>query len=91
MGRPIGGDHIPVNSFKGYFGHTLGCAGVIETAVCMQSMRNNFLLQCKGFESQDFTPALNILQENREIKVNTILKTSSGFGGVNASAIIQKI
>ena len=34
---------------------------------------------------------LDILTENREIQVNTILKTSSGFGGFNASVIIQKI
>ncbi len=84
-------DNIPVNSLKGYFGHTLGAAGVIETAISLQSMRNNLLLKCKGFENQDFDSKLDILTENREIQVNTILKTSSGFGGFNASAIIQKI
>ena len=84
-------DNIPVNSLKGYFGHTLGSAGVIETAISLQSMRNNLLLKCKGFENQDFDSKLDILTENREIQVNTILKTSSGFGGFNASAIIQKI
>lgn len=84
-------DNIPVNSLKGYFGHTLGAAGVIETAISLQSIRNNLLLQCKGFENQDFDSKLDILTENREIQVNTILKTSSGFGGFNASVIIQKI
>jgi len=49
------------------------------------------LLKCKGFENQDFDSKLDILTENREIEVNTILKTSSGFGGLNASVIIQKI
>ena len=84
-------DNIPVNSFKGYFGHTLGAAGVIETAISLQSMRHNLLLKCQGFENQDFDSKLDILTENRAIQVNTILKTSSGFGGVNASAIIEKI
>ena len=84
-------DNIPVNSLKGYFGHTLGAAGIIETAITLQSIRNNLLLKCKGFENQDFDIKLDILRENREIQVNTILKTSSGFGGFNASAIIQKI
>jgi 3-oxoacyl-[acyl-carrier-protein] synthase I len=84
-------NNTPVNSLKGYFGHTLGAAGVIETAISLQSMRNNLLLKCKGFENQDFDSKLDILTENREIQVNTILKTSSGFGGFNASAIIQKI
>ncbi len=84
-------DNIPVNSLKGYFGHTLGAAGIIETAISLQSMRNNLLLKCKGFENQDFDSKLDILTENREIQVNTTLKTSSGFGGFNVSAIIQKI
>ena len=82
---------IPVNSLKGYFGHTLGAAGVIETAISMQSMRNDLLLACKGFVNQDFDSRINILQKNREKKIDTILKTSSGFGGFNASGIIQKI
>ena len=84
-------DNIPVNSLKGYFGHTLGAAGVIETAISLQSMRNNLLLKCKGFEDQDFDSKLDVLIENKEPQVNTILKTASGFGGFNASAIIQKI
>ena len=84
-------DNIPVNSLKGYFGHTFGAAGVIETAISLQSMRNNLLLKCSGFENQDFDSTLDILTENREIKVKTILKTASGFGGFNASVIIQKI
>jgi 3-oxoacyl-[acyl-carrier-protein] synthase-1 len=81
----------PINSFKGYFGHTLGAAGVIETAISLQSMRNNLLLKCLGFDNQNFNDKLDIITENREIEINTILKTSSGFGGFNASVIIQKI
>jgi 3-oxoacyl-[acyl-carrier-protein] synthase-1 len=84
-------NNTPINSFKGFFGHTLGAAGVIEIAVSLQSMRNNLLLKCKGFDEQNFEDKLDILKENRELEVNTILKTSSGFGGFNASAIIQKI
>jgi len=87
----LGFNNTPVNSLKGYFGHTLGAAAVIETAISLQSMKNNLLLKCKGFENQDFDSKLDILTENRDIEVSTILKTSSGFGGFNASVIIQKI
>jgi 3-oxoacyl-[acyl-carrier-protein] synthase-1 len=87
----LGFNNTPINSLKGFFGHTLGAAGVIEVAVSLQSMRNNLLLECKGFNSQSFGKELDILTENRKLEVNTILKTSSGFGGFNASAIIQKI
>jgi 3-oxoacyl-[acyl-carrier-protein] synthase-1 len=87
----LGFNNTPINSLKGFFGHTLGAAGVIEVAVSLQSMRNNLLLECKGFNSQSFEKELDILTENRKLEINTILKTSSGFGGFNASAIIQKI
>jgi len=83
--------NTPINGFKGFFGHTLGAAGVIEIAVSLQCMRNNLLLKCKGFEEQDFENKLDILKDNRQLEVNTILKTSSGFGGFNASVIIKHI
>ena len=84
-------NNIPINSLKGYFGHTLGAAGLIETAVNLQSMRSNLLLKCKGFQNQNCERKLDILLENKQVHVNTLLKTSSGFGGFNASVIIQKI
>ncbi len=37
----LGLSDVPVNSFKGYFGHTLGAAGVIETILTKHSMINN--------------------------------------------------
>lgn len=87
----LGFDNIPINSLKGFFGHTLGTAGLIETAICLQSMRNNIALKCKGYKNQDSNYKLNILTKNLKIEFNTLLKTSSGFGGFNASIIIQKI
>lgn len=80
---------IPLNSLKGYYGHTLGAAGMIETIISMQSIRNNYLIQSLGFENQGTTHKLNIIQENKEQKVDCILKTASGFGGCNAALIIK--
>lgn len=82
---------IPLNSLKRYFGHTLGTAGVIETAICLQTMRNNLLVKNLGFENQGTPKQLNILKENKKCEVKTVLKTASGFGGCNASLILRKI
>ena len=81
---------IPLNSLKGYYGHTLGAAGMIESIISMQSIRTNTLIQSLGFENQGTTHKLNILTENKEQKVNCILKTASGFGGCNAALIIKE-
>ncbi|MEE4257242.1 MAG: beta-ketoacyl synthase N-terminal-like domain-containing protein [Bacteroidales bacterium] len=87
----IGLQHVPVNSFKGYIGHTLGAAGVIESALCLQSMRRNTLFRSAGYENHGVSIDLNIIKENTVAEINTCLKTGSGFGGSNAAVVFQKI
>ncbi|WP_149243365.1 beta-ketoacyl synthase N-terminal-like domain-containing protein [Dyadobacter sp. 32] len=86
----LGLNQVPMNSMKGYFGHTLGAAGVIETAISMSMMREGVLIKSLGFKQQGTSKELNIIQQNTTAELNTILKTASGFGGGNASLVIQK-
>lgn len=81
----------PLNSLKGYFGHTLGAAGVIETAVCMQMIRNGMLIKSAGYRDAGTSKPLNIIIENEPKALRTVLKTASGFGGGNASLIIKDL
>ncbi len=81
----------PLNSLKGYFGHTLGAAGVIETAMSMRSLRNQLLLPSLGYDTPGTTEPLNVLTANTDFQFNSFLKTASGFGGGNASLIIRKL
>ncbi|KQS27731.1 beta-ketoacyl synthase N-terminal-like domain-containing protein [Dyadobacter sp. Leaf189] len=83
--------NVPLNSFKGYFGHTLGAAGVIETAASMQMIRNGALIKSLGFRNAGTSKPLHVVLENEKKELRTILKTASGFGGGNASLIIRKI
>ena len=84
-------NNIPLNSLKGYFGHTLGAAGLIESTISMQSIRNNSLIKSLGFNNTGTSGGINILKENTKKEITTFLKTASGFGGCNASAIIREI
>lgn len=79
----------PLNSMKGYFGHTLGAAGVIETAMCLQSMRNNTLLKNVGLVEPGTAQPVNVLTRHLQTPVNMVLKTASGFGGCNAALLIK--
>jgi len=81
---------VPVNSFKGYIGHTLGAAGVIETVMSILSMENNLLVKSLGYDSCGITHPLNIITTNRHAEINSCLKVASGFGGCNAAVLIQK-
>lgn len=81
-------EQVPVNSFKGYFGHTLGAAGLIETILSAYSIRNGSLFKSLGFSSNGVSRSLNIITENTDRPVRRVLKTASGFGGSNAALII---
>jgi 3-oxoacyl-[acyl-carrier-protein] synthase-1 len=84
-------ERVPVNSFKGYFGHTLGAAGIIESALAVESMRNNELFRSAGFENPGISKHINILTDHLSKEVNHCLKTASGFGGCNAAILFKKI
>lgn len=82
---------IPVNSLKGYFGHTLGASGLLETIVGMHSVYNNTLYKSLGFEKLGVSQPINIITNTTTKKMNIFLKTASGFGGSNVAAIFKKV
>jgi 3-oxoacyl-[acyl-carrier-protein] synthase I len=82
--------HIPVNSFKGYWGHTLGAAGVIESIAGAYSLRNNLLFNTLGFAESGTSNPVAVIHETRENDLNTCLKIASGFGGCNAALLLHK-
>lgn len=83
-------ENVPVNSLKGFLGHTLGAAGVLETVVSCQSMRENLLLKTRGCENYGTVKSINVLQENRSTRIDHCLKIGSGFGGCNAGLLLSK-
>lgn len=82
---------IPTNSLKGYFGHTLGASGLLETIIGIQSLKNNRLIKSHGFENQGTTYPVNIIQKTEEKELKTFLKTASGFGGSNIATVFKKV
>jgi 3-oxoacyl-[acyl-carrier-protein] synthase I len=83
-------DHVPVNSLKGYIGHTLGAAGIIETVVCSHSLQNTKLVKCLGFTTLGVSKNIQIITEAHGFEATECLKTASGFGGCNAAVLLKK-
>jgi len=81
---------VPVNSLKGYYGHTLGAAGLIESIISIRSLKENLVLPTKGFEKMDMETPVNISNKPHRIPLQNCLKTASGFGGCNAAVIFSK-
>lgn len=74
--------------FKGYIGHTLGAAGVMETALSIAALKNQRLPGTWGFNSSQNTNKITVKKENTTLTKTTFLKTASGFGGCNAAILI---
>jgi len=87
----LGLEHAPLNSLKGYFGHTLGASGLLETIIGMQSLHHNTLIASAGFETLGVTKPLNIIKETASKELRTFLKTASGFGGCNTAALFRTL
>ena len=81
---------IPVNSLKGYYGHTLGAAGLIESVISIHSLKSGVVIPTKGFSKMGVTKPVNICSNIEKTVLNNCLKTASGFGGCNAAIIISK-
>ena len=86
----LGMQEVPLNSLKGYFGHTLGASGLLETIVGMHSLEKNILFSSKGFFEMGVSKNINIIKCNTSQNLNTFLKTASGFGGCNTAVIFRK-
>lgn len=87
----IGLGKTPLNSLKGYFGHTLGASGLLETIIGMQSLYQNTLIASAGFEALGVSKPLNIITKTTVKEVQTFLKTASGFGGCNTAVLFRKV
>lgn len=83
-------ENIPLNSFKGYWGHTLGAAGIIESIAAIHSMKENILFRSAGFNKLGVPKKINVINKLTKAKINSCLKTASGFGGCNAAVVFSK-
>ena len=81
---------VPVNSLKGYYGHTMGAAGVLETILSMQAVDDHNILGTRGFDTLGVTHPLDISNQNRATEKRAFIKLLSGFGGCNAALLMAK-
>lgn len=80
----------PVHSIKGYVGHTLGAAGILESALCIEALRKQELIPSVGFTTLGVPENINVTTVLQKASFDYVLKTASGFGGCNAVALWQR-
>jgi 3-oxoacyl-[acyl-carrier-protein] synthase I len=81
---------VSLNSLKGYYGHTLGAAGLIESIISIQSLKQGLILPTPGYQEIGVTQKVNVIASPLQIEATNFIKTASGFGGCNAAVIFGK-
>lgn len=87
----LGLQNVPANSLKGFYGHTLGASGLLETVIAIESANQNRLFGSKGYDEIGVSEAINVIEKNGEANIEYFLKTASGFGGCNTAVVFEKI
>lgn len=84
------GTRTPCSSTKGWTGHTLGAAGIIEAIIAGLCIEHGWLPASLNTRRPD--PALTacILLESRAQPVRTVMSNSFGFGGTNCSLLLGR-
>ncbi len=83
-------ESVPLNSLKGYYGHTLGAAGLIESVISIQSLKEGLFLATPGFDEIGVSRPVNVIAQQMQVRAKSLIKTASGFGGCNAAVVFGK-
>ena len=82
----------PISSTKGLTGHSLGAAGVHEVIYSILMLRNSFIAASANIETLD--PEAEgfpiVRQRIDNANLRTVMSNSFGFGGTNATLVVQK-
>ena len=87
-------DKIPkISSTKSLSGHPLGAASVHEAIYSLIMMKNNFIAASANVNDMDEEakkfPIVTRVEKN--VKLNSVMSNSFGFGGTNATLVFEKV
>ncbi len=76
---------VPVFGLKGYYGHTMGAAGILETIISMKALDDETVLGTKGFDELGVSGRISLSPHNQHTEKKAFVKMLSGFGGGNVA------
>jgi 3-oxoacyl-[acyl-carrier-protein] synthase II len=83
---------VSMSSTKSSTGHLLGAAGAIEAIFSILAIRDNIAPPTINLENPSVQTAIDLVpQAPRKREINVVLSNSFGFGGTNASVIMQRV
>jgi beta-ketoacyl-acyl-carrier-protein synthase II len=93
--KMIFGDYaykVPISSLKSMIGHPLAAANAVELTINAMMFKEDLLPPTINHEELDPQCDLDYIPNvARQKRVNTILKTSSGFSGIHSSLLLRRL
>jgi 3-oxoacyl-[acyl-carrier-protein] synthase II len=86
------GDRVPVSSFKGHLGHTMGASGAIELIACVDMLARGCIIPTLHLENID--PACRRIRHARRLetaRANTFIKNNFALGGINSCIVVRRL
>lgn len=78
---------VPLSALKGYFGHTMGAAGLVETIITMEAIAQGWIPGTLGYEECGVSGRINVVCKTTPTDKTSFVKIMSGFGGCNGALL----
>ena len=90
FGNAAGG--LVMSSTKSAIGHLLGAAGAVEAIFSILAIRDNIAPPTINLDNPSVATPINLApKEPLKKPINAVLSNSFGFGGTNASLVMQRV
>ena len=80
-------DSLHASSTKGWTGHTLGAAGIVESVAALLALEHGVLPGILNSAQRDAACGAQIRFDNQERRIRYAMNNSFGFGGNNCSLV----
>lgn len=81
---------VPTFSLKGYYGHTMGAAGILETIITLHAVEEGWIPATRGYEEEGTSHEIHVTAQEENPVGQRVLKLLSGFGGCNGAMTYVK-
>ncbi len=83
---------LMVSSTKSVTGHLLGAAGAVEAIFCILALRDQVVPATINLANPDEGIDLDLVPNtSRQVKLDTVMSNSFGFGGTNGTLIFKRV